>query len=107
MVADMGTGAWVGYSVCRQLGYLLKRRRGKYKDRPMPQKSIPKTRGLKSSEFKGKTAVQLLVIAGSVATHFYPEIGISEELAVTIVAGIEGLYTLSRTALKAVLSVSS
>jgi len=62
------------------------------------------SRGSSTTEFKGKTVVQLLVIAGAVVTHFVPEVGIDQETAIAIVAGMEALYTLSRTVLKAFLS---
>lgn len=52
--------------------------------------------GVQTSEFKGKCAVQLLLLASSLAGH-----GLDEKTSFAAVAAIEAAYMAVRTVLKA------
>lgn len=57
--------------------------------------------GVSTSEFKGKAIVQIVLIAAVVLKQFGININIDEQTAFVIIAGMEALYTVGRSIVKA------
>jgi len=57
--------------------------------------------GVQTSEFRGKTIVQALVLGALLLQQFGLDVAITEETALVIVAGLEAAYSVGRSLLKA------
>jgi hypothetical protein len=63
--------------------------------------------GVSTTEFKGKTVVQGLVILALILQRFGVDIDMDEQTAITIIGGLEAAYALSRSIVKAFLAKSA
>jgi len=56
--------------------------------------------GVRTSEFKGKTFVQALLVLVLVLQRFGVDIALDEQTAIAMIAGLEATYTFARSAIK-------